>query len=285
MNSHARLFYALSHWLSHLQRSTVGPIPVIPARRWRVQRLPFSTVSYWHNLVCLLICARHCSGMSHHNFIIYPSILAEPHCKDVELRSDSGVRRRSADAGSTKFRRYFMSAASPPIFKPPPIVECIAEGYCLGTGKKVYHPEKVCETCLNRYDCQQLRKWASLNTLALAIIEEEYNRRQIRKDNIESHNCYLCAFEDPDFEHCRWRQLDFNLRGIRLDCKTVRHKGKACSKCWGRRIRKIGVLQYFTPTALCHEELERAVTRSEDTGGGAEEEEDDDVEGYNIVFD
>lgn len=74
---------------------------------------------------------------------------------------------------------------------------------------------------------------------------------------------------------------------IRLDCKTLRRKGRACDRCWKRRIHKIGILQYFTPTALCHEELERIVTRSEGTGGEAEEDDDDDddVEGYNIVLD
>jgi hypothetical protein len=180
-----------------------------------------------------------------------------------------------------------MSLASAPNFKPPPTVECIAQAYCLGIGKKIHNPAKVCSSCLERYDCQQLRSWAYNNTAALALIEEAYYLKQTRKQNIELHNRYLCAFEDPDYDFCQWRHRDLNLRGTRLNCKTVRRKGKACDRCWRRRGRKIGVLQYFTPAKLCYEELEKAVT----TLAGSEEEteqtedEDDDVEGYNIVFD
>jgi hypothetical protein len=191
-----------------------------------------------------------------------------------------------------------MSTASRPTFKLPPSVKCIAQGHCLGVGRKVYYSKTVCATCLKRYDCQQLRIWASNDTSALALVQKEYVNRQLQKRNIESCNRYLCAFEDPDFEHCRWRHRDLNLRGTRLNCNTVRRKGTACKKCWNRRIRKIRVLQYFTPTALCHEELERIVRRPEDAGEGAVEEDqeeeeeeeddddddDDDVEGYHVTF-
>jgi hypothetical protein len=178
-----------------------------------------------------------------------------------------------------------MSLASAPSFKLPPSVECISQGYCLAIGRKVYNPGKVCSSCLERYDCQQLRTWAYNNIDALALIEEEYRLKQTRKQNIEAHNRYLCAFEDPDYELCLWRRCDLNLRGTRLNCKTVRQKGKACDKCWKRRSRKIGVIQYFTPTRLCYEELERAVTTLDDDSGEDTEVADDDVEGYNIVCD
>lgn len=177
-----------------------------------------------------------------------------------------------------------MSTASHIDFKPPPIVSCIAQGHCLGIGRKVHCPDKICIACLKRYDCRQLRTWAHNNASALALVEEEYAIRQYRKQNTESCGHYLCCFEDPDFEDCRWRYRDLNLRGTRLNCKTVRQKGKACKKCWNRRERRFNVVQYFTPTALCHEELERSLTVSEDAGDGEEEEDDDDVEGYNTVL-
>jgi hypothetical protein len=175
-----------------------------------------------------------------------------------------------------------MSLASAPCFKLPPTVECIAQAYCLGIGKKIYNRAKVCSSCLERYDCQQLRLWAYNDPDALTLIDDEYLSKQRRKQNVEAHNRYLCAFEDPDFELCPWRHRDSNLRGTRLNCKIVQRKGKACGKCWKRRGFKILVLQYFTPTRLCYEELERAVTTSD--GPGEETGEDDDeVEGYNIV--
>jgi hypothetical protein len=175
-----------------------------------------------------------------------------------------------------------MSLASAPCFKLPPTVECIAQAYCLGIGKKIYNRAKVCSSCLERYDCQQLRLWAYNDPDALTLIDDEYLSKQRRKQNVEAHNRYLCAFEDPDFELCPWRHRDSNLRGTRLNCKIVQRKGKACGKCWKRRGFKILVLQYFTPTRLCYEELERAVTTSD--GPGEETgEDDDDVEGYNIV--
>jgi hypothetical protein len=175
-----------------------------------------------------------------------------------------------------------MSLASAPCFKLPPTVECIAQAYCLGIGKKIYNRAKVCGSCLERYDCQQLRLWAYNNPDALTLIEDNYLIKQRRKQNVEAHNRYLCAFEDPDFELCPWRHRDSNLRGTRLNCKIVQRKGKACGKCWKRRASKILVLEYFTPTRLCYEELERAVTTSDGPGEGSGEE-DDDVEGYNIV--
>jgi hypothetical protein len=174
-----------------------------------------------------------------------------------------------------------MSLASAPCFKLPPTVECIAQAYCLGIGKKIYNRAKVCSSCLERYDCQQLRLWAYNDPDALTLIDDEYLSKQRRKQNVEAHNRYLCAFEDPDFELCPWRHRDSNLRGTRLNCKIVQRKGKACGKCWKRRGFKILVLQYFTPTQLCYEELERAVTTS--YGPGEEMGDDDDVEGYNIV--
>jgi hypothetical protein len=176
-----------------------------------------------------------------------------------------------------------MSASSDFVFKPPPIVECIAQRYCLGFGKKIYHSDTVCISCLKRYDPQQLRIWACYNTAALAIVEAEVIRKQELKHNIELHGRYLCAFEDPDYQHCRWRYRDLNLRGTRLNCGTVRKKGKACDRCWRRRLRRIGIVQHFTPTGLCHEELDKVVTVPEETVEGADED-DDDVEGYNLVL-
>jgi hypothetical protein len=177
-----------------------------------------------------------------------------------------------------------IASGSDSIFKSPPVVECIAHVHCLGIGKKIHCPDKICNSCLTRYDPQQLRTWANNNTVALTIIEGEVLRKQELKRNIESHRRYLCAFEDPDFQHCRWRYHDLNLRGTRLNCGTVRWKGKACEKCWRKRLHKIEIVQYFTPTGLCHEESDKIVTTLEGTGEGVEGE-DDDVEGYNLVLD
>ena len=176
-----------------------------------------------------------------------------------------------------------MSSAAEVLFKPPPIVECTSQGSCLGIGRKVFNPHRICANCLARHDPQQLRTWASNSRTALSLIDGEVYRKQIVKQNIESHGRYLCAFEDPDFQHCRWRRGDLNLRGIRLSCKVVHRKGAACARCWIRHLQKIGIVQYFTPSGLCHEEADKAAwSRSV---GSEEEEDDDDVEGYNEILD
>jgi hypothetical protein len=181
------------------------------------------------------------------------------------------------------FRRHFMSSAPDSLFKPPPIVKCISRNNCLGVGKKIHVPDLVCPDCLQRHDPQQLRIWAKNNTSVISLINEEASRKQISKRNLEARGRYFCAFEDPDFQHCRWRLLDLNLRGTRLNCSTVRRKGTACSKCWRRHLRKIGIVQYFTPTGLCHQEADRIVTGSV-TLEEKDEEDEDDVEGYNVVL-
>lgn len=169
------------------------------------------------------------------------------------------------------------------LFKPPPTVECLCQEHCLGFGKKVYNPNLVCDDCLKRHEPQQLYVWAQDNTSATLVINEEIARKQLLKQNIESHGRYLCAFEDPDFQHCRWRQSDLNLRDTRLNCTSARRKGAACSRCWKRRLSKIHIAQYFTPTGLCHEEADKAVMSSQgpEEGTGVE---DDDVEGYNAAL-
>ncbi|KAF2029085.1 hypothetical protein EK21DRAFT_68515 [Setomelanomma holmii] len=111
-----------------------------------------------------------------------------------------------------------MSTASESVFKPPPVIECLAQGHCLGIGKKLRNFDTVCNNCLDRHDLQQLRVWANNNATALALINSHAERRQGRKRNLEAHGRYLCAFEDPDYQRCRWRQSDLNLRGTRLDC-------------------------------------------------------------------
>jgi hypothetical protein len=175
-----------------------------------------------------------------------------------------------------------MSSASP--FSAPPIVKCISGNNCLGIGKKLHAPDLVCSNCLQRHNPQQLRIWANSNPGTISLINEESSRKQLSKRNIEACGRYLCAFEDPEFLHCRWRLLDLNIRGTRLNCSSVRRKRTACSKCWRRRLRKIGIVPYFTLTGLCLEEADRVLTESaasEERG----EEEDDDVEGYNLVLD
>lgn len=167
-------------------------------------------------------------------------------------------------------------------FRPPPIVECILQGNCLGIGRKVFNPHQICTNCLTRHDPQQLRTWVNNGRTALALIEEEVHRKQTLKRNLEAHGRYLCAFEDPDFQYCRWRRPDLNLRGSRLTCKVVRRKGSACTRCWKRHLRKIAIVQYFTPTGLCHEEADKVV--SSRLAGLEEDEEDDDVEGYNEIL-
>lgn len=175
-----------------------------------------------------------------------------------------------------------MSSATGHYFRPPPIVECLSQGNCLGIGRKVFNPHFICTNCLAQHDPQQLRAWANNNYTALVLLEEELHRKNIVKQNIEAHGRYLCAFEDPDFQHCRWRRRDLNLRGTRLTCKVVQKKGAACARCWRKHLRKIGIVQYFTPSGLCHEEADKAVSSRL---AGWEEEEDDDVEGYNEILD
>jgi hypothetical protein len=176
-----------------------------------------------------------------------------------------------------------MSSAPDSLFKSPPIVKCISRNNCLGIGKKIHVPDLVCPDCLLRHDPQQLRIWAKNNISAISLINEEAFQKQNFKRNLETRGRYYCAFEDPDFQHCRWRLLDLNLRGTRLDCSIVRRKGTACSRCWRRRLRKIGILQYFTPSGLCHEEPDKVVTVSVALKKKDEEEEDD-VEGYNVLL-
>ncbi|KAF2105366.1 hypothetical protein BDV96DRAFT_476721, partial [Lophiotrema nucula] len=114
-------------------------------------------------------------------------------------------------------------------FKPPPVVECVSREVCLGIGKKIYSAEKVCSECLRCHDPEQLRCLADGNDQALAAIAEEVSWKQQIKANLESHDRFLCAFEDPDYELCRWRQKDLNLRGNRTNCSIVKRKGTACS--------------------------------------------------------
>ncbi|KAH8627348.1 hypothetical protein IG631_17116 [Alternaria alternata] len=175
-----------------------------------------------------------------------------------------------------------MASAFESPFKPPPIVECISGSHCLGIGKKIHNTDRVCADCLQQHDPQQLRVWTNPNTAASLLVDEEATRKQVLKRNIEARGRYLCAFEDPDFQHCRWRLYDLNLRGTRLDCPSVRKKGAACSRCWRRRLRKIRIAQYFTPTGLCHEEANKLVIRSAGSEEGSEGS-DDDVEGYNTI--
>lgn len=167
-------------------------------------------------------------------------------------------------------------------FKPPPIVECISQGNCLGIGRKVFDSHKICANCLTRHDPQQLRSWTSNSRTSLSLIDEEVRRKQTVKQNIEGYGRYLCAFEDPDFQYCRWRQRDLNLRGTRLACKVVRRKGAACARCWRRHLQKISIIQYFTPSGLCHEEADKVVSSRL---AGLEDADDDDAEGYNEILD
>ena len=103
------------------------------------------------------------------------------------------------------------------------------------------------------------------------------------KRSLEARGRFLCAFEDPDFQGRRWRLRDLNLRRYRLKCGFVRRKGAACAKCWNGHLQKVRIVQYFTPTGLCHEEADKVVTKLE----GAEERingGEDDAEGYNVIL-
>ncbi|KAF2185230.1 hypothetical protein K469DRAFT_164749 [Zopfia rhizophila CBS 207.26] len=175
-----------------------------------------------------------------------------------------------------------MESPSGPAFKPPPTVECVSRNQCVGMGKKVYTPNKVCTECLKRHDPAQLRIWANGNEEALNFIEQEVNNKRVMKENVESHGRFLCAFEDLDYHDCRWRLEDLNLRGTRLNCSFVRNKGMACEKCWSRHLLHIRIVQYFTPAGLCYEEADKAVLRSNDATEGGDD--NDDVEGYNIIL-
>ncbi|KAF2470773.1 uncharacterized protein BDR25DRAFT_303762 [Lindgomyces ingoldianus] len=171
-------------------------------------------------------------------------------------------------------------------FKPPPIVECLSGEECLGFGKKVHVPNKLCMECLRRYDPEQLRLRADGNVEALGIIDEEIARKQQVKGNMEARGRFLCAFEDPDYQDRRWRRPDLNLRGTRLSCAVVKTKGMACGKCWRRHLEKIAVVQYFNPAGLCHEEADKVVggILTSRSGSSAINDDEDDVEGYNIVM-
>ncbi|KAF2131208.1 hypothetical protein P153DRAFT_288031 [Dothidotthia symphoricarpi CBS 119687] len=105
-------------------------------------------------------------------------------------------------------------------FKSPPTVHCLCRIYCLGIGRKVYRASQICPDCLKRHDPEQLCIWANNNPAAIHTVSEEVSRKQVSKQNIEAHGRYLCAFEDPDYRHCRWRRFDLNLRGTRLDYCT-----------------------------------------------------------------
>lgn len=182
-----------------------------------------------------------------------------------------------------QLKHISMSSSSEPPFKPPPVVECVSQEHCLGFGKRVHVPNKICAECLKRHDPQELRICANNNQEAITLVDEELSRKQETKRNIEARGRYLCAFEDPDYEHCRWRRRDLNLRGTRTDCGVVRRKGAACEKCWGRYLQKIGIVQYFTPTGLCHEEADKAAQEQSESKSMTEEADDDDVEGYNTT--
>jgi hypothetical protein len=175
-----------------------------------------------------------------------------------------------------------MTSADPLQFKLPPITECISRDLCLGFGKKVHSLNKICTECLLRHEPQQLRILANDNVDALAIIDKEIARKQVLKQNTEAHNRFLCAFEDPDYIHYRWRRRDLNLRGTRLSCSVVRRKGMACEKCWRHHLQRIGIVQYFTPTGMCHEEADKIVLQTT-SSESIENDDDEDVEGYNII--
>ena len=178
-----------------------------------------------------------------------------------------------------------MTTAGPSGFKAPPVVECMSREHCLGFGKKVYAADMICDACLRRHDPQRLREWAQANRNALAILDEAFFRKVETRRNLEARGRYLCAFEDPDYTHCRWRQYDLNLRGTRTDCGVVRRKGMACMRCWKRHLQKVEIVQYFTPMGLCHEEVDRINEVAKGEGSAAKDEEnddddDEDVEGY-----
>lgn len=191
--------------------------------------------------------------------------------------------RRPAEPGLSDAEQQHLSPTSEQTFKPPPVVECLCQYHCLGIGRKVFNSHKVCLNCLQRHDLQHLRILAHGDTTALTVINTEATRKQTLKSNVEAYGRYLCAFEDPDYQYCRWRQPDLNLRGTRSNCVYVRRKGTACSRCWRRHLRKIRIIQYFTPTGLCHEAADQVVTRSERPEEDSEKIEDD-VEGYNLVL-
>ena len=176
-----------------------------------------------------------------------------------------------------------MPSASTPQFTPPPVVECISREHCLGLGKKVHSPNKICAECLQRYDLQQLQIWANGNVEAQAKMDEELSRKQMVKRNIEARGRYLCAFEDPDYHHCRWRRMELNLRSTRLTCSMVRRKGTACQRCWQHHLLRIGIVQYFNPMGMCHEEVDRAVPQRR-SSEASDEDDDVDIEGYNVIL-
>lgn len=175
----------------------------------------------------------------------------------------------------------FSSSETP--FKPPPVVECTLQENCLGFGKKLHVLDKICADCLKRHDPQQLREWVAHNASALSLIEEESSRKQQVKRNIEARGRYLCAFEDPDYEHCRWRRPDLNLRGTRADCGVVKRKGSACEKCWRHYLHKIDIVQYFTPLGRCHEEADKAAPEAQEVEA-TDEEEDEEPEDRDTSF-
>ena len=61
-------------------------------------------------------------------------------------------------------------------------------------------------------------------------------------------------------------------------------------KCWKRHLQKVGIVQYFTPMGLCHEEADKATDVSGVEGSTArhgkskDDDDDDDVEGYDLLL-
>ncbi|ORY13631.1 hypothetical protein BCR34DRAFT_599797 [Clohesyomyces aquaticus] len=204
----------------------------------------------------------------------------------VAFAADALSRTPAPMSSSSRHRHMMFSPSSSTSFAPPPVVECISDDHCLGFGKKVAVPNKICVECLRRRDVEQLRVRADGNMEALAVVDREVARKQGLKENVEARGRYLCAFEDPDYQNRRWRQDDLNLRGTRLDCSVVKTKGMACRKCWSRHLEKIGIVQHFNPAGLCHEEADKAVrgTMTPQAGSSTGEADNDDVEGYNILM-
>ncbi|KAF2016926.1 hypothetical protein BU24DRAFT_407018 [Aaosphaeria arxii CBS 175.79] len=199
-------------------------------------------------------------------------------------------------------------------FCPPPnatLCALVNEARCRSRFALEFSPSEICQPCLAFYDSVQLERYVinhDPDQSVMEIITKKRDAAQKMKETVENkHNKFLCAFEDPDFDGCKWRDEDFNLKLMRKggECTLVAVKGKACNYCWPRWMETVGttfnITDYFDASGILRDDDSESDDSVEDeqigtAAQGAEitvgddqdvvpsvETEDDDL-GYNIVL-
>jgi hypothetical protein len=131
------------------------------------------------------------------------------------------------------------SSSSASEFKAPGSVECFVPAeYCKSQGRIVYKADKICKLCKMEQHIDKLKVFAGGNPTSEQLCE---NLRELRKVERKAKadaasTLHPCAFDDPDFAHCKWQTPELNLRRVRGAtgrCKRVSIKGNTCESCWG----------------------------------------------------